>query len=244
MTKIYFASDFHLNFFGDQDYTQREDKIYNWLKSLEGKADILYILGDLFDYWFEYREVIPKGNVRILFQLKELVSRKTRVILYTGNHDQWHRDYLHNYIGIEMRLEPSVVEHDGKRFYLGHGDGVGKGEWQYKTMKFVLKNRLCRFLFSLLHPDWGVRLMRKLSAKSRSSQVNKEDLDKAIFRHMSFAEGLLKEGRQIDYFIMGHLHTVVERPLSNGKSVYVNLGLWKSTESYAIWDGRALVLIK
>lgn len=234
-SKIYFASDFHLGMdTPDQTSREREQYLVDWLDEIKLDAKALYLLGDIFDYWFEYKEVVPRGHFRFLSKLGELSALGIDLILFTGNHDVWYFDYLEEEIGIEIYREPARLSIEGKTFYLAHGDGVGKGDGAFKIIKSVFTNPFCQWLFARLHPNTGIGLMRWLSQKSR--ERHGEDpflMDKE--RTVRFAATAL-EAESFDFFICGHRHWPVDLLMNDDKARYINLGDWMKHRSYVEFD--------
>lgn len=202
----------------------------------------LFLLGDLFDYWFEYKKVVPKGYVRFLAKLAEFADNGIPVHVFTGNHDMWMFDYLEQEIGATMYRQPVEKIIDGKVFLLGHGDGLGPADHGYKFIKKVFSNKINQWLFARIHPNLGVGLMKKFSKTSRESQ-DEEDVflgpDKEWL--VQYCEKKLKS-KAINYFIFGHRHLMIDHKLSNGQSRYLNCGDWIHHNSYVVWDGQNLEL--
>lgn len=242
MKKIYFASDFHLGVAGATSSLEREKKIVRWLDQIAEDADALYIVGDLFDYWFEYQTVIPKGYLRLLGKLAELRDRGLPVTFFTGNHDMWMFGYFEKELGIPVLREPILQNFGGKTFLIGHGDGLGPGDHGYKFIKKVFAHPVCQWLFARLHPNLGIRLMRFFSGQSRDvTRGDEVFLGKEKEWLVHYCEDSLKTN-DIDYFIFGHRHLPLDITLSNEKSRYVNLGDWLQYYSYAEFDGEDLHL--
>ena len=235
---IYFASDFHLGSAADIDFT-REKKVVAWLDSIKNDCAELYLLGDVFDFWFEYKYVVPKGHVRLLGKLAELADSGIPIHIFTGNHDVWMFDYFKKQFGAEIHTEPIDIERDGKRFRIGHGDALGPGDHGYKFIKKVFTNPLAQRCFAALHPRFGVALARFFSRKSRESTGHKDEifLGKDEFL-IQYCEEVI-QSENIDYFIFGHRHLVIDHKLSNG-SRYLNLGEWFKACNYAVFDGNEL----
>jgi len=237
---IYFASDFHLGM--GLNASERERKICRWLDFAAEDASDIFLLGDLFDFWFEYKRAIPKGFVRFLGKLAELTDKGIRIHVCVGNHDLWMRDYLVNECGVRIFREPEMHEFSGRKFLLHHGDGLGPGDGKYKFLKRIFTNSLAQWFFGMLHPDLGIRLASGWSKKSRLAQPKWEESfqgnDKEyLVRYCE--EGL--EGKEvIDYFIFGHRHLQLDVLLSNGRSRYINLGQWFTGSAYAKFDGDEL----
>lgn len=242
--KIYFISDFHLGVPNDKDSRKREDKIVDWLNSISHDVQILYLMGDVFDYWFEYKEVVPRGYVRLLGKLAELSDAGVEMHYFTGNHDMWVFDYLPNEIGLKIHRAPIQKEYNGKKFFLGHGDGLGPGDFGYKFIKKVFANKLAQWLFARVHPNTGIGLMKFFSRKSRIATGTSDDVylgdDKEWL--MIFSREVLQK-EHYDYFIFGHRHMPLDKQLSD-KSRYINLGEWINHFTYAVFDGVKLELRK
>jgi UDP-2,3-diacylglucosamine hydrolase len=242
--KIYFISDFHLGVPNDTDSRKREEKIVSWLNSIKHDAQILYLMGDVFDYWFEYKEVVPRGYVRLLGKLAELSDAGVEMHYFTGNHDMWVFDYLPKEIGFQIHRAPIQKEYNGKRFFLGHGDGLGPGDFGYKFIKKVFANKLAQWLFARVHPNTGIGLMKFFSRKSRIATGTSDDVylgDDKEWLMIYCREVLQKE--HYDYFIFGHRHLPLDKQL-NGQSRYINLGEWINHFTYAVFDGQELQLKK
>ncbi len=242
--KIYFISDFHL---GVPDYNsslEREKKIVRWLEQIRADVQILYLMGDVFDYWFEYKYVVPKGYVRLLGKLAELADAGVEIHYFTGNHDMWVFDYLPHEIGMQLHLEPIFKEYNGKQFYLGHGDGLGPDDHGYKFLKKALANKFLQWMFARIHPNLGIGMMQYFSKKSRiatgTSDADFLGEDKEwLIIHCK--EELQK--KHFDYFVFGHRHLPLDIQL-NPNSRYLNLGEWINYNTYAVFDGTNLELKK
>jgi UDP-2,3-diacylglucosamine hydrolase len=237
----YFVSDFHLGVAGKTSSKEREQMIVNWMDEVAEDAEAIYFLGDMFDYWFEYGAVIPKGFHLFLGKLSELRNRNIPIYFFTGNHDMWMFRYFQKEMGIPLFKKPITKEILGKKFYLGHGDGLGPADYGYKFIKAIFANPICQFLFGIIHPDIGIPLMRYFSKKSRDSQKKTTFLGKEKEWLILFAEDYLKK-HDIDYFVFGHRHLPIDYTLSNGSSRYINLGDWLQYFSYAIFNGKDLIL--
>lgn len=240
---IYFASDFHLGVdTTDQSSKEREQKIIRWLDSIEPSCEALYLLGDVFDYWFEYKKVIPKGHVRFLGRLAQFVESGIPVHLFTGNHDMWLSSYLEEEIGLTLYKNPIEINLHSKKFILGHGDGLGPGDRGYKFIKKIFRSPINQWLFARLHPNLGISMMQFFSGKSRAY-----DKDDKNFSHpekewlVQYCEAEI-EKKEIDFFIFGHRHLPIDYTLSNKKSRYINLGDMMSFNSYAVLEQGKLIL--
>ena len=242
--KIYFISDFHLGVPNALDSRKREDKIVAWLNSISHDAQILYLMGDVFDYWFEYKEVVPRGYVRLLGKLAELSDAGVEIHYFTGNHDMWVFDYFQKEIGLQLHRAPIQKEYNGKKFFLGHGDGLGPGDFGYKFIKKLFANQLAQWLFARVHPNTGIGLMKFFSRKSRIATGTTDDVylgdDKEWL--MIYCREVLQTAHY-DYFIFGHRHLPLDKPLNN-QSRYLNLGEWINHFTYAEFDGQELLLKK
>ena len=240
--KIYFASDFHL---GVPDHTtslEREKKIVKWLDEIKKDAQEIYLIGDVFDFWFEYKTAVPKGFVRLLGKMAEISDSGIPIILFTGNHDMWMFDYLPKEIGAIVHRKPIVREYNGKKFYIGHGDGLGPGDYGYKTIKKIFASPLCQWLFARLHPNFGMGIGQYWSKKSRISNGSSDEkfLGEDKERLLLYSKEQLKK-EHFDYFIFGHRHLPLDIKL-NERSRYINLGEWVNYYTYAVFDGAELVL--
>lgn len=240
--RIYFASDFHL---GAPDYVSslaREKEIVKWLNACRKDAEEIFLVGDVFDFWFEYRRAVPRGFTRLLGTISEITDSGIPVHWFTGNHDMWIFDYLPKECGIQLHREPVVREWNGKRLMIGHGDGLGPGDHGYKFIKKVFASPLCQWLFARLHPNFGIWLASKSSGYSRSVTG---DHDRIFLGEDN--EWLVVYAREVlqrehfDYFIFGHRHLPLEIKL-NDRSVYMNLGDWLKDYTYGVFDGEKLTL--
>jgi UDP-2,3-diacylglucosamine hydrolase len=244
--KIFFVSDFHLGMPNGEVSLAREKSIVEWLEYCAPNADVIYLMGDIFDFWFEYKKVVPRGFVRFLGTLAKITDNGTKVIMFPGNHDLWLSEYLVKECGVELITKEFVVEHHGKRFFLHHGDGLGPGDHSYKFLKKIFLARFARCLFRWLHPDIGVALAHRFSKKSRLAQNPKEDNylgDQQEYLTqfaLSHAQGNVEN--PIDYYIFGHRHLVLNVHIAP-KSRYINLGEWLHGSQYAVFDGQTLDLL-
>lgn len=239
-SKIYFASDFH---FGVPDHTksrEREDFVVSWLDEIRKDAAEIYLIGDVFDFWFEYSAVIPKGFIRFQGKLAELADSGIKITLFKGNHDMWMFDYFVKELGVQIVSDELILERKGKKFYLHHGDGLGPGDSKYKILKKIFRSTFCQWLFARIHPNFGVRIAKKWSKYSRLQNNQKEEFQD-LSKEWLIAyckELLLKE--HYDFLIFGHRHLPLDVAL--GESRYINLGEWMNFNSYAVFDGENLEL--
>lgn len=222
----------------------REQKVVSWLDSIADSAAEIYLLGDLFDFWFDYKYVVPRGHVRLLGKLAELSDKGIGIHIFTGNHDVWMFDYFEKELGASIYRKPIERICSGKRFLIGHGDALGPGDHGYKFIKKIFTNRLCQQLFAALHPYIGVNLARFFSRKSRESTADKDSIylgdDKEFL--VQYCNEVL-ETEHFDYFIFGHRHMMIDKELKGG-SRYINLGEWFNGCHYAKFDGSELTLKK
>jgi UDP-2,3-diacylglucosamine hydrolase len=239
--KIYFASDFHLGAPTAELSRIRELKIIDWLNHIEKDAHTIFLVGDLFDFWFEYKQVIPKGFVRLQGKIAALADRGIKIYFFLGNHDMWMKNYFTEELGVEMISNELELKINGKRFFIAHGDGLGPGDYGYKFIKKVFRNKFCQFLFSFLHPRIGLSMAQYFSNKSRIhtgtkdiNYTNKED--EWLYQYCKSKHAKAP----IDYFIFGHRHLPMEIAVSASK--YLNLGEWMNFSTYAEFDGSILSL--
>lgn len=240
--KIYFASDNHLGAPTRKASAKRERHFVDWLDTIKDNAAAIFLLGDLFDFWFEYKTVVPKGFTRTLGKLAELSDRGIPIYFFVGNHDMWMNSYFNEELNIPVYTEPQEFEFNGKHFLIGHGDGLGPGDRGYKFMKKIFTNPICKWLFRWLHPDIGVRIAQYFSVKSKliSGDHDVEFNGAENEWLFQYAKDKLKE-KELNYFVFGHRHLPLEIPL-NDHSQYINLGDWISYYTYAEFDGEQLTL--
>ena len=241
--KVYFASDFHLGIPDRATSIAREKRICNWLDEIKADAAKLYLVGDLFDTWFEYRHVIPRGYTRFLGKLAELSDSGLSIEAFTGNHDLWMLDYFEKELNIPVHHAPIMPEFNGKKFFIAHGDGLGPGDTGYKVLKKVLRNPVSQWIYRRVHPNTGVGLagwFSRLGPKHSAESPAKQFLGPEKEMLVQYCLETLKT-QHYDYFIFGHRHIAVEYPLQ-ADSLYVNLGDWLQYDSYAEFDGTDLKL--
>lgn len=241
--KVYFISDMHLGASTLESPRETEKRVVRWLDSVKGTASAIYMLGDVLDYWYEYKSVVPRGHVRFFGKIAELTDSGVEVHWLIGNHDIWIFDYLPSETGIIVHRESFVTEIAGKRFYLGHGDGEGEISFGFRLIRWIFRNRICQLLYASVHPRWTVSFADGCSSGSRRSGGAtpgfKPDAENPL---VAFAEKYNREkSGAIDYFIFGHQHIAFQRPLSSGGSITLT-GDWISLFTYAEFDGSVLVL--
>ncbi len=240
--KIYFLSDFHLGAPNYHSSLQREKKIVSFLESIRQTASAIFIVGDIFDFWYEYKQVVPKGYVRLLGKLAEITDSGIPVHFFVGNHDMWMRNYFQNELNMSVYFEPETFEWNGKKFLIAHGDGLGPEDHGYKFIKSIFRNPFCQWLFGLLHPSWGMGIANYYSRKSREKTGKQDELflgeDKEWL--IIFSRSILAK-EHYDYFIFGHRHLPLDLKLTD-KSRYINLGDWITYFTYAEFDGHSVQL--
>ncbi len=242
--KIYFASDNHLGAPTMKESLPREKKFVAWLDTIKNDAAAIFLMGDLFDFWIEYKTVVPKGFTRTLGKLAELSDSGIPIYYFVGNHDLWMNGYFEEELNIPVYHKPQQYTFNGTSFFIGHGDGLGPHDKGYKRMKKVFTNPLAKWLFRWLHPDLGVRLGQYLSVKNKiiSGDEDVKFLGDENEWLVQYAKRKL-EKQHYDYFIFGHRHLPLEIDL-NGKSSYINLGDWITYYTFGVFDGEKLSLEK
>jgi UDP-2,3-diacylglucosamine hydrolase len=242
--KIYFLSDFHL---GAPDFTSsliREKKIVAFLDHIRHDAELIIIAGDIFDFWYEYKTVVPKHFVRVLGKLAEITDSGIPVMLFAGNHDMWMRNYFQSELNIPVYFQPKTFTWNNKVFYVGHGDGLGPGDHGYKFIKKIFRNKFCQWLFGQMHPTLGMGIANYFSRKSRQKTGSSDAVflgDDKEWLVIYSREMLAKQ--HYDYFIFGHRHLPLTIEL-NDNSIYINLGDWITHFTYAVFDGHTVELKK
>jgi len=238
---IYFVSDAHLGVPNYASSLQREKKLVEWLDAASQDAAAIHLVGDLFDFWFEYRHAVPRGFVRVLGKLAELRDRGIDLYVYTGNHDLWMFDYFEQELGIPVFREPQSWTYHGSRFLVGHGDGIGPGDHGYKFIKRVFSNRWCQWAFARLHPNLGVGMALYWSRKSRQADAHKDETFKGETEPQVIHARQVLQREPYRYFIFGHRHCAALYPL-RPDSTFCNLGDWITQFSYAVFDGQNLAI--
>ncbi len=242
--KIYFLSDFHLGAPNYESSLIREKKIVAFLDSIKNNTKEIFIVGDMFDFWYEYKNVIPKGFVRLLGKLAELSDSGISIHFFVGNHDMWMNDYLNKELNINVYFEPKEFVRFDKKIFIGHGDGLGPDDHGYKFLKKIFRNKICQFLFGFLHPYIGISVANYFSKKSRQ----KTGITNEIFLGEDkewlaiYCKELLQKS-YYDYFVFGHRHLPLKIKLSE-KTSYINLGDWITNFTYAAFDGNNFELKK
>jgi UDP-2,3-diacylglucosamine hydrolase len=240
--KVYFASDFHLGIPNHATSLQREKLICNWLENIAPTAEHIFLLGDLFDAWIEYKLVVPKYFTRFLGTLAKLSDAGIPITVFVGNHDLWMYGYFEKELNIPVLHEPVKVSINSAQFLLGHGDGLGPGDAKYKALKKLMTNKVCQKLFSWLHPDVGVRFGNYFS----QSGYDKKEHEQVFLGEKEFLIQFCKAHVQIepiDYFVFGHRHYKLQHAITP-QSTYINLGDWLQYNSYGAFDGTSFHLLE
>ena len=240
--KIFFASDFHLGVPSYEQSLDREKRIVRWLDSIKHEAHSIYLMGDIFDFWFEYKHAIPKGFIRLQGKLAEITDSGIPVVFFTGNHDMWMFDYFTKELNIPIERNPIELEIKNQKLLIGHGDGLGPGDSTYKLLKWFFNSAVCQWLFARIHPNLGIGIAQYWSRKSRISNSKREEKfqgDEKEFL-LTYCKDLEKKNHH-DFYIFGHRHLPIDFSL-NGSSRYINLGDWIKYNSYAVFDGELLEL--
>jgi UDP-2,3-diacylglucosamine hydrolase len=238
LNKVYFfISDIHLGLQSREAETRKEKSLVDFLRFAQLNCNELFIVGDLFDYWFEYRKVYQKGYYRTLTALKDLSEAGIKIHYLIGNHDFLHRDFFVKEFGAALYHHPIIVELNGKKFFIGHGDGLVKNDTGYNILKWIMRNRFFQFLYSLIHPDLGIALASSTSKSSRS-YTEKRDYGR-VDGLFETAKKKIDEG--FDYVLFGHLHKRVYEEYKNGK--YINLGSWLDSPCYGEFRQQTFTIV-
>ncbi|MCF8226624.1 MAG: UDP-2,3-diacylglucosamine diphosphatase [Bacteroidales bacterium] len=241
---IYFASDMHLGMHPEDSSKEREKLVVQWLHSIEHNAKELWLLGDVFDYWFEYKKVVPRGFIRFIGKLADLADKGTEIHIFPGNHDVWFFDYFPDEIGAKIHHDPVIIKFGNKTFYLSHGDGLTKKDRIYLLIKSMFRNKFLQWCYARIHPNGSSAFAQWWSRKSRYSKdmvhpFKGEENEEQILFSISF----LEKNPGIDLFIFGHRHVPYDINIGNEKRV-VCLGDWISNFTYGIFDGTEFRLEK
>ena len=244
MKNVYFLSDAHLGSRAIEHSRTQERRLVNFLDSIKHKAAAVYLLGDMFDFWYEFKMVVPKGYTRVLGKISELTDLGVEVHFFIGNHDIWCGDYLEKECGVILHRQPLTCEIYGKEFYLAHGDGLGDRDWKFKFLRAMFRSKTLQFLFSMLHPRWSVdfgltwakhsRMKRKDGREPEYMGENEEPL-------VIYTKDYLKTHPDINFFIYGHRHIMLDLMLSHSSRILI-LGDWIHEFSYAVFDGENMFL--
>ena len=240
--KIFFASDFHLGVPNYSESLDREKRIIRWLEAIRHEAHAIYLLGDIFDFWFEYKHTIPKGFIRLQGKLAELRDAGIPIVFFTGNHDMWMFDYFKDELGIPIYRDPQLLQVGEHKLLVGHGDGLGPGDTTYKFLKKFFNSKVCQWLFARLHPNFGIGIARYWSRKSRIGNLNREEKfqgEEGEFLWIYCKE--MEKRSHHDFYVFGHRHLPLDLKI-NESSRYINLGEWVQFNSYAVYDGSDVTL--
>ena len=240
--KIYFLSDFHLGAPNSENSLIRERKVVQFLERIRTDAEQIFIVGDMFDFWYEYRKVVPKGHVRLLGKLADLTDSGIPIHFFVGNHDMWMKDYLQQELNIPVYFKPEEFEFNNKKFLIGHGDGLGPGDHGYKAMKKIFRNPFCQWVFGILPPFIGMGLANYMSRRSREATGKHEEVFLGEEKEwlIIYSKEMLRH-KHFDYFIFGHRHLPIDYKL-DGNGHYINLGDWITYYTYAYFDGSEVML--
>ena len=240
--KVYFLSDFHLGAPDHEKSIVREKRIVQFLDQARENAAHFIIVGDMFDFWYEYKTVVPKGYTRLLGKLAEITDSGIPVSFFVGNHDMWMRDYFKKELSIPVYYDSKEFTFNNKKFFVAHGDGLGPGDRGYKFIKKIFRNKFCQWAFGVLHPSIGIGIANYFSRKSRlaTGQQDKHFLGEDKEWLIIYSKEILRQ-QHFDYFIYGHRHLPYDFKL-NETSRYINLGDWIVYNSYAVFDGAELYL--
>jgi len=234
--KLYFASDFHLGAPNEKESRKREQKIVRWLDQIKHDAHTIFLVGDIFDFWFEYKHAIPKGFIRLQGKLAEITDSGIPIIFFTGNHDMWMFDYFTNEIGIPIYRHPQKLEVGDHKLLIGHGDGLGPGDRSYKFLKKIFESKVSQWLFARFHPNFGVGIAKFWSKNSRISNTKKgEDTFKGEKEFLWQYCKQVEANEHFDYYIFGHRHLPLELEVGK-RSKYFNLGEWVNYYTYGVYD--------
>jgi len=238
--KIYFASDFHLGLPTGAPPLEREKKVVTWLNSVASDAKEIYLLGDIFDFWWEYKLVVPRGFTRFLGTIAAITDSGIPIHFFTGNHDMWVGDYLSTECGVTIHTIPCTTILNGKKFHLAHGEGLGTEDKGYEILLAIFRNNFLRAMYSALHPRIGIGIGQKWSLNSRLGKgISKKFLGEEKEDLIRYSKSVLTNDK-IDYFIFGHRHLAMTYKLKEDAEI-IFLGDWIKNGSYAVWDGNALI---
>ena len=240
--KAYFLSDFHLGVPDAATSLQREKLIVQFLETARADAHTIFLVGDMFDFWFEYRKVVPRGYVRLLGKLAELSDAGIQLHFFVGNHDMWMHNYFQKELNIPVYFAPQVFSFNNCSFYIGHGDGLGPGDHGYKMLKKVFRSPVCQWLFGILPPVVGMGLAHYFSGMSRGEEEHPEEafLGEEKEWLLIYSREVLQKEKH-NFFIFGDRHLPIDYRLSS-ESRYINLGEWMNFQTYAVFDGKDLQL--
>ncbi|WP_346236053.1 UDP-2,3-diacylglucosamine diphosphatase [Niabella insulamsoli] len=235
-------SDFHLGVPSYEQSLAREKLIVRFLTEIEVDATEIFIVGDMFDFWYEYKFVVPKGYTRLLGKLAQLSDNGVKLHFFVGNHDMWMNDYMQRELNMEVYFEPHEFEWYGKKFLIGHGDGLGPGDKGYKRLKKIFRNPVCQWAFGVLPPQIGMGVANYMSRRSRAKTGQSEEVFLGEEKEwlVQYCRQQLEQ-KKYDFFVFGHRHLPIDFRLT-AESRYINLGDWISFFTYAVFDGSEMRL--
>ena len=240
--KIFFASDFHLGVPNYEESLKREKRVVRWLDSIKHEAHSIYLMGDIFDFWFEYKHTIPKGFIRFQGKLAELRDAGIPIIFFTGNHDMWMFDYFPKELGIPIYRDPQLLQVGSQKLLIGHGDGLGPGDNTYKIIKKFFNSSVCQWLFARLHPNLGIGIANYWSRNSRISNLkNEEKFETPENEYLWVYCNDVEKKEHHDFYVFGHRHLPLDLTIGTSGR-YVNLGEWVNFNTYAEYDGKTVTL--
>ncbi len=219
----------------------RENLIISWIDSIKDNAKSIYLLGDIFDFWFEYKRVVPKGFVRLLGKFAEITDSGTNIHIIVGNHDLWMKDYLYKECNIIIHHKPIKIKENNKTIFIGHGDGLGPGEKSYKFMKKIFSNKTCQWLYSCLHPNIGLKLAHFFSKTLKLKGESPEYLGTEKEYLEQFCKTHYQNNPEINFYIFGHRHLPLDIKISDNCR-YINTGDWINHFSYAVFEKENIEL--
>lgn len=244
MKNVYFLSDAHLGSLAVSHRRMQERRLVNFLDSIKHKAAAVYLLGDMFDFWHEYRTVVPKGYTRFLGKISELTDRGVEVHYFVGNHDLWMGNYLERECGVTLHRDSSVMEIYGKVFYLAHGDGLGSTDRKFRFLRAMFHNRVCQRLFAAVHPRWGIAFGREWARRSRLKRVDGKEppyMGEEREELVRFSKAYLATHPEVNFFVFGHRHIELDLLLAKQARLLL-LGDWISQFTYAVFDGEHMFM--
>ena len=244
MKNVYFLSDAHLGSLAIEHGRTQERRLVNFLDSIKHKAAAVYLLGDMFDFWYEFKYVVPRGYTRFLGKLSELSDMGVEIHYFTGNHDIWAYNYLETECGVVLHTQPLTTEIYGKIFFLAHGDGLGDPDKKFKLLRWLFHNRFCQVMFSTIHPRWSMWFGMQWAKHSRLKRKNNEEppyMGERREHLVLFTKKYIQYHSNVDYFIYGHRHIELDLQLTK-KARMLILGDWITQFTYAMYDGEHMFL--
>ena len=244
MKPVYFLSDAHLGCLAIHHQRTQERRLVNFLDSIKDKASAIYLLGDIFDFWYEYKTVVPRGYTRLLGKISELTDSGVEVHFFVGNHDLWQNDYLEKECGVQLHHRECTMEINGKVFFLAHGDGLGTRDWKFRCLRAMFHSKICRTLFASIHPRWGMTFGREWARYSQlkhqregEPQYMGEDREELVV----FACKYLSTHPEVNYFVFGHRHIEHDMNLEGAARLLI-IGDWISRYTFVRFDGNELTM--